>query len=185
MKVWGKKVLVHVYKSIQYMSRMMLVITCEYFFPIICCLQSFCIIRFNFKPQGQKNMCVYSHTTDPNFCQQPYQFLHRIRKTIFVVYSAAMFYLFNRQLFVKIESKEGRKTVQLAKNSFKTNDGLPEILNMIYRNRIQERLFPVLPIVKKKITTDRPQILLTCDSKHTYFFFGLIMESKPIITMNQ
>jgi hypothetical protein len=34
--------------------------------------------------------------------------------------------------------------------SFKTNDGLPEILKMKYRNRIQERLFPVLPIVEKK-----------------------------------
>ena len=42
-----------------------------------------------------------------------------------------------------------------------------------FRNR--ERLFPVLPIIIKKkiklILTDRPQIFLTCDSKHTYIFF--------------
>ena len=29
---------------------------------------------------------------------------------LYVVYSAAMFYLFNRYLFVEIETKEGRKT---------------------------------------------------------------------------
>jgi hypothetical protein len=39
-----------------------------------------------------------------------------------------------------------------------------------FRNR--ERLFPVLPIVKKKLMqTDRTYIFLTCDSKHTYLFF--------------
>jgi hypothetical protein len=40
-----------------------------------------------------------------------------------------------------------------------TNDGLPEILKMKYRNRIPERLFPVLPVAKKKkknINADRP-----------------------------
>ena len=33
----------------------------------------------------KKNMCVYGHPTDPNFCYRPYEFLHRIRITIFVV----------------------------------------------------------------------------------------------------
>ena len=33
---------------------------------------------------GKKNMCVYGHPIDPNFCYQPYQFLHRIRITIFI-----------------------------------------------------------------------------------------------------
>ena len=42
---------------------------------------------------------------------------------------------------------------------------------MKYRNRIPKQLFPVLPIIKKKINPDRPQIFLTCDSKHTYIFF--------------
>ena len=27
--------------------------------------------------------------------------------------------------------------------------------------------------IKKKIPTDRPYFFLACDSKHTYFFFGL------------
>jgi hypothetical protein len=53
-----------------------------------------------------------------------------------------MFYLFNCLLFVKIESKEGRKTAQFVI--------LPEISKMKYQNRILERLFLVLPIKKKK-----------------------------------
>ena len=48
-----------------------------------------------------------------------------------------MFYIFNRQLFVEIESKEGRKTVTRHKTA-STNDGLPEISKMKYRNRIPE-----------------------------------------------
>ena len=53
---------------------------------------------------------------------------------------------------------------------------LPEISKKKYRNEIPERLFSVLPIInnnkkKKMILTDRPQIFLTCDSKHTYIFF--------------
>ena len=43
-----------------------------------------CEFRFKVKAK-KKNMCVYSHPTDPNFCYQPYEFLHRIRITIFVV----------------------------------------------------------------------------------------------------
>jgi hypothetical protein len=42
-----------------------------------------------------------------------------------------MFYLFNCQLFVEIESKEGRKTAQFII--------LPEISKIKYRNRIPER----------------------------------------------
>jgi hypothetical protein len=49
--------------------------------------------------------------------------------------------------------------------------------NIGFRNR--ERLFPVLPIIikkkkkKKKINPNRPTLdFLTCDSKHTYIFFG-------------
>ena len=63
-----------------------------------------------------------------------------------------MFYLFNRWLFVEMESKEGRKTAQLVIKQLqqmttyrkfrKGNTGIG------LRNR--ERLFPVLPIVKKK-----------------------------------
>ena len=45
---------------------------------------------------------------------------------------------------------------------------------MKFRNR--ERLFPVLPIII--IPTDRPQIFLTCDSKHTYIFFCLMTRFK-------
>jgi hypothetical protein len=61
-----------------------------------------------------------------------------------------MFYLFNCYLFVEIESKEGRKTVYSRQKTASTYDGLPEISKMKYRNRIAERLFPVLPIVKNK-----------------------------------
>ena len=49
-----------------------------------------------------------------------------------------MFYLFNRLLFVEIESKEGRKTVYSRHKTASTNDGLPEISKMKYRNRIPE-----------------------------------------------
>ena len=49
-------------------------------------------------------------------------------------------------------------TDRTRKNSFKTNDGLPEILNMIQES-IQERLFPVLPIVTATVNT------------HIYFFW--------------
>jgi hypothetical protein len=42
-----------------------------------------CIFCINIRPK--KNMCVYGHPTDSNFCWQPYEFLHRIRITIFVV----------------------------------------------------------------------------------------------------
>ena len=38
-----------------------------------------------------------------------------------------MFYLFNRWLFVEIESKEGRKTAYSRHKTASTNDGLPEI----------------------------------------------------------
>ena len=43
-----------------------------------------------------------------------------------------MFYLFNRWLFVEIESKEGRKT-ETRHKTVSTNDGLPEISKMKYR----------------------------------------------------
>ena len=49
-----------------------------------------------------------------------------------------MFYLFNRKLFVEIESKEGRKTVYSRHKTASTNDGLPEISNVKYRNQIPE-----------------------------------------------
>ena len=48
-----------------------------------------------------------------------------------------MFYLFNRYLFVEIESNEGRKTVTRHITA-STNDGLPEISKMKYQNRIPE-----------------------------------------------
>ena len=38
-----------------------------------------------------------------------------------------MFYLFNRWLFVEIESKEGRKTAYSRHKTASTNDSLPEI----------------------------------------------------------
>jgi hypothetical protein len=68
------------------------------------------------------------------------------------------FLLFNKQqCFIystaSFLSKLRAKKVEKLHNSsysFKTNDGLPEILKMKYRNRIQERLFPVLQIVEKK-----------------------------------
>jgi hypothetical protein len=49
-----------------------------------------------------------------------------------------MFYLFNRLLFVEIESKEGRKTAYSRHKTASTNDGLPEISKMKYRNMIPE-----------------------------------------------
>jgi hypothetical protein len=45
-----------------------------------------------------------------------------------------MFYLFNRYLFVEIESKEGRKTVFSRHKTASTNDGLAEISKMKDRN---------------------------------------------------
>ena len=39
----------------------------------------------SFVMRSQKKMCIYGHPTNPNFCQRPYQFLHRIRIIIFVV----------------------------------------------------------------------------------------------------
>ena len=44
-----------------------------------------------------------------------------------------MFYLFNRYLFVEIESKEGRKTAYSRHKTASTNDGLLEISKMKYR----------------------------------------------------
>ena len=49
-----------------------------------------------------------------------------------------MFYLFNRSLFVEIESKKGRKTAYSRHKTASTNDGLPEIAKMKYRNRIPD-----------------------------------------------
>jgi hypothetical protein len=56
-----------------------------------------------------------------------------------------------------------------------TNDGLPEISKMKYRNRIPERLFPVLPIVKKKkilMQTD-PRFFLNVTVNTHIFFLAL------------
>ena len=47
------------------------------------------------------------------------------------IYSTASF-------FVEIESKEGRKTVYSRHKTASTNDGLPKISKMKYRNRIPE-----------------------------------------------
>jgi hypothetical protein len=44
-----------------------------------------------------------------------------------------MFYLFNRYLFVEIESKEDRKIAYSRHKTASTNDGLPEISKMKYR----------------------------------------------------
>jgi hypothetical protein len=87
--------------------------------------------------------------------------------------------IFRTYTWASFLSKLRAKKVEKLHNSsysFKTNDGLPEILKMKYRNRIQERLFPVLPIVyiKKIMPTDQPLIILTCDSKHTYFCWWLL-----------
>jgi hypothetical protein len=49
------------------------------------------------------------------------------------------------------------------------------------KNRNRERLYPVLPIVKKKINADRPTLdFLLCDSKHTYIFFWPMQKKKII-----
>ena len=90
-----------------------------------------------------------------------------------------MFYLFNRQLFVEIESKEGRKTAYSRNKTASTNDGLPEILKIKYRNQIPELGITISGFADSEknlkffFNADRPQIFLTCDHKHTYFFFGL------------
>jgi hypothetical protein len=49
-----------------------------------------------------------------------------------------------------LRAKKVEKLRNFHKTASKTNDGLPEISKMKYRNRIQERLFLVLSIVKKK-----------------------------------
>ena len=70
-----------------------------------------------------------------------------------------MFYLFNRKLFVEIESKEGRKTVYSRHRTASTNDGLPEISKMKYRNQILEPGTTISGFAdskKKKINADRP-----------------------------
>jgi hypothetical protein len=41
-------------------------------------------------------------------------------------------------VFVEIESKKGRKTAYSRHKTASTNDGLPEISKMKYRNRIPE-----------------------------------------------
>jgi hypothetical protein len=56
---------------------------------------------------------------------------------------------FNRYYLSKLRVKEVEKLRNSHKTASKTNDGLPEISKMKYRNRIQEQLFPVLSIVKK------------------------------------
>ena len=60
------------------------------------------------------------------------------------IYSTASF-------LSKLRAKKVEKLRILVIKQLQQNDGLPEISKMKYRNRIPERLFPVLPIVKKKI----------------------------------
>ena len=60
------------------------------------------------------------------------------------IYSTASF-------LSKLIAKKVEKLRILVIKQLQQNDGLPEISKMKYRNRIPERLFPVLPIVKKKI----------------------------------
>jgi hypothetical protein len=53
---------------------------------------------------------------------------------------------------------------------------------MKYRNRISEPGTTISGFAdnkkkKKLIPTDRPKIFLTCESKHTYFFFDLTFNS--------
>jgi hypothetical protein len=65
------------------------------------------------------------------------------------IYSTASF-------LSKLRAKEGRKPAYFCRHkTASTNDGLPEISKMKYRNR--ERLFPVLPIVKKKVMQTDPR----------------------------
>ena len=63
-----------------------------------------------------------------------------------------MFYLFNRWLFVEIESKEGRKTAQLVVKQLQQMTAYREFrkwnTGIGLRNR--ERLFQVLPTVEKR-----------------------------------
>jgi hypothetical protein len=59
-----------------------------------------------------------------------------------------------------------------------TNDGLPEISKMKYRNRIPEPGTTISGFAdSKKINNnnnaDRPYIFLTCDHKHTFFVLAL------------
>jgi TATA-binding protein-associated factor Taf7 len=65
------------------------------------------------------------------------------------IYSTASF-------LSKLRAKEGRKPAYFCRHkTASTNDGLPEISKMKYRNR--ERLFPVLPKVKKKVMQTDPR----------------------------
>jgi 23S rRNA G2069 N7-methylase RlmK/C1962 C5-methylase RlmI len=63
-----------------------------------------------------------------------------------------MFYLFNRWLFVEIESKEGSKTAQLVIKQLQQMTTYRKFRkeNTGIRLRNRERLFPVLPLVKKR-----------------------------------
>ena len=70
-----------------------------------------------------------------------------------------MFYLFNRKLFVEIESKEGRKTVYSCHKTASTNDGIPKISKMKYQNRIPEpgtTISGFADSIKKKKNADQP-----------------------------
>jgi hypothetical protein len=50
--------------------------------------------------------------------------------------------IFHSSGFVEIESKEGRKTAYSRHKTASTNDGLPEISNVKYRNRIPDFMNP-------------------------------------------
>jgi hypothetical protein len=66
-----------------------------------------------------------------------------------------MFYLFNRYLFVEIESKEGRKTALLVIKQLQQISAYRKFRKWKFRNR--ERLFLVLPMVNK-INANRPTL---------------------------
>ena len=73
------------------------------------------------------------------------------------------------------------KNVEKRRNSFKTNDGLPEISKMNNRNRIQEPGTTISGFAdskNKSINANRPTLdFLTWHSKHLFFFFGLTIKT--------
>ena len=72
------------------------------------------------------------------------------------IYSTASF-------LSKLRAKKVEKTAS-------TNEGLPEIQKMKYRNRIPERLFPVLPSQKTK----KIFFLHVTVNTHIYIFLALL-----------
>jgi hypothetical protein len=99
-----------------------------------------------------------------------YQFLLFNQQQCFI-YSTASF-------LSKLRAKKVEKLCNssLSENSFKTNDGLPDISKLIYQNQIQEPGTTIsggLPIVKKKNKKKKKKKKKKNDDRSTLDFFDM------------